>query len=161
MVCRSLACTECGAPSADPYKGAGSAMPRRPLLAAVAAVSLSVGSVFVSVQAASGAPPSDGPRAGSSSRLDPAVVSKLSNDLRAAEGTVTAFVQLDAKSGAEVTADGGGPAAVKDAAQDTEALAADVVPQELSEGSAASAEPQRIGTTTNLVAGTLVTGAAA
>lgn len=136
-------------------------MSRRPLLAAVTAVTLSVSTVFVGVQAASGAPPTAGPQAGSSDSLDPAVVSKLSNELVTAKGKVTAFVQLDAKSGAEVAAAGGSPAAVQDAAQDAEALAADVVPQELSAATAKSAEPQRIGTTTNLVAGTLVTGDAA
>ncbi|MGY4643948.1 S8 family serine peptidase [Cellulomonas sp. URHB0016] len=136
-------------------------MSRRPLLAAVTAVALSVSTAFVGVQAASGAPPSDGPQAGSSAKLDPAVVAKLSNDVATAKGDITAFVQLDAKSGTEVTAAGGSPAAVQDAAQDAEALAADVVPQELTAASAESAEPKRIGTTTNLVAGTLVTGDAA
>src|SRR5689334_2570304 len=106
-------------------------MSRRPLLAAVTAVTLSVSTVFVGVQGASGAPPTAGPQAGSSDSLDPAVVSKLSNELATAKGKVTAFVQLDAKSGAEVAAAGGSPAAVQDAAQDAEALAADVVPQEL------------------------------
>jgi len=136
-------------------------MSRRPLLAAFTAVTLSVSTAFVGVQAASGAPPTSRPQAGSSEQLDPAVVAKLSNDLRTAEGKVTAFVQLDTKSGAEITAAGGSPAAVQDAAQDAEALAADVVPSELTAASATAAEPQRIGTTTNLVAGTLVTGDAA
>ena len=59
------------------------------------------------------------------------------------------------------TADGGSPAEVKAAAADTEALADEVVPQQATARSAASAAPKQIATLTNLVAGTLVTGDAA
>ncbi|GAA3794135.1 S8 family serine peptidase [Cellulomonas soli] len=147
-------------------------MTRRPL-AGLTALSLTLTSAVLGTSAllagaAAAAPPPDTPVA-----ADPALAAtlsttaedspsgKISADLADADGTVTAIVQLDAPSGVEVTAEGGDPAAVQAAAEDTEDLAADVVPSELSDATAGAAAPQRIATLTNLVAGTLVTGDAA
>ena len=80
--------------------------------------------------------------------------------LTGATGTVTAFVQLAAKSGTDIAAAGGGPKAVKAGAAKTEALADAVVPAQLNQRNARSAAPKQIGTLTNLVAGTLVSGSA-
>lgn len=132
-------------------------MPRRPVLAAVTALSVAVTTALLGAGGASAAPPPDGPTAGDARAIDGRLDAKLARDLVGARGTVTAFVQLDAKSGSEVTADGGTPAEVKEAAADTEALADEVVPQQATARSA-SAAPKQIATLTNLVAGTLVTG---
>ena len=134
-------------------------MPRRPVLAAVTAVSVAVTTALLGAGGASAAPPpADGPSAGNAKAIDGRLDGKLARDLVRATGTVTAFVQLDAKSGSDVTADGGSPAEVKAAAADTEALADEVVPQQATARSAATAAPKQIATLTNLVAGTLVTG---
>jgi subtilisin family serine protease len=137
-------------------------MPRRPVLAAFTALSVAVSTALLGAGGASAAPPpTDGPTAGSAKALDGRLDSKLARNLVKASGTVTAFVQLDAKSGSDVTADGGSPAEVKAAAADTEALADEVVPQQMTARTAKSAAPKQIATLTNLVAGTLVTGDAA
>lgn len=136
-------------------------MSRRPLLAAITALSVTLGTAVLGAQAAAAAPPPDTPVAGDPDRLDARASGRVSLDLQQAEGRVTAFVQLDAKSGADVVAEGGTPAEVQAQAAETEELAQDVVPQEQSARSAKAAAPQRIATLTNLVAGTLVTGDAA
>ncbi|WP_456826751.1 S8 family serine peptidase [Cellulomonas sp. P5_E12] len=134
-------------------------MPRRPVLAAFTALSVAVSTALLGAGGASAAPPpTDGPTAGNAKALAGRLDSKLAKDLVKASGTITAFVQLDAKSGTDVTADGGTPAEVNAAAADTEALADEVVPQQLTARSARSAAPKQIATLTNLVAGTLVTG---
>ncbi|WP_426594220.1 S8 family serine peptidase [Cellulomonas sp. McL0617] len=140
-------------------------MSRRSVVATLAALSLTVGTVMLGTGAASAAPPppSGGPTA--AGPIAPRPGAKLGHphvdDLAGVTGTITAFVQLDAKAGTDVAAEGGSPAAVKANAADTKALAADVVPQQLTERSARTAAPKRIATLTNLVAGTLVTGDAA
>lgn len=134
-------------------------MPRRPVLAAFTALSVAVSTALLGAGGASAAPPpTDGPTAASAKALAGRLDSKLAKDLVKASGTITAFVQLDAKSGTDVTDDGGTPTEVKAAAADTEALADEVVPQQLTARSARSAAPKQIATLTNLVAGTLVTG---
>ncbi|WP_315098493.1 S8 family serine peptidase [uncultured Cellulomonas sp.] len=135
-------------------------MPRRPVLAAVTALSVAVTTALLGAGGASAAPPPDRPTAGDAQAIDGRLDGKLARDLVKATGPVTAFVQLDAKSGSDVTAEGGSTADVKAAAADTEALAAEVVPQQATARSA-SAAPKQIATLTNLVAGTLVTGDAA
>ncbi|WP_449386281.1 S8 family serine peptidase [Cellulomonas soli] len=147
-------------------------MTRRPL-AGLTALSLTLTSAVLGTSAllgsaAAAAPPPDTPVA-----ADPALSSgltattegspsgKVSADLAEADGTVTALVQLDTPSAVEVTAEGGDAADVQAAAADTEDLAADVVPSELSAATVDAAAPQRIATLTNLVAGTLVSGDAA
>lgn len=137
-------------------------MPRRRLIASVTTLSVVLGTAVLGAQAASAAPPTAAPpHAGDSAKLGRAVVSKLHNGLLTAKGQVTAFVQLDTKSGVQVADAGGSPKAVKAAAATTQSVAADVVPTKLSKSNARSAAPKRLGTTTNLVSGTLVTGDAA
>ena len=142
-------------------------MSRRPLLATVTALSLVLGSVTLGVQSAT-ADPGDGtsgPHAAEPGLIDPAARPAtrptLGGGLDGATGTVTALVELDTPSGADVTADGGTPADVQAAAEDTTALAEQVVPSRLAARTARAATPQRIATLTTLVSGTLVTGDAA
>ncbi len=133
-------------------------MPRRPLLAAVTALSVAASTALLGATGASAAPPPDRPTAGNAKAVDGRLDSKIARDLTEASGTVTAFVQLDTPSGSDVTTDGGSPAEVKAAAADAEKLADEVVPQEMTARSATSDAPKKIATLTNLVAGTLVTG---
>ncbi|WHP16940.1 S8 family serine peptidase [Cellulomonas sp. ES6] len=87
---------------------------------------------------------------------------KVAPGLVGAEGTVTAFVQLDTPSGLDVAEDGGDAAAVQEATAQVEQVAEAVVPDEQAPGArAATPEPTRIATLSNLVSGTLVTGDAA
>ncbi|MEZ0446710.1 S8 family serine peptidase [Cellulomonas sp. ICMP 17802] len=137
-------------------------MPRRPVLAAFTALSVAASTALLGAGGASAAPtPPDRPEAGDARALTGTVDDKVAKGLADATGTVTAFVQLDARSGTDVTADGGSPAEVKKAAADTKALADEVVPQQMTARSARSAAPKKIATLTNLVAGTLVSGDAA
>ncbi|MDM7855076.1 S8 family serine peptidase [Cellulomonas alba] len=137
-------------------------MPRRRLIASATALSVALGTAVLGAQAASAAPPTPPPpHAGDSAKLDRAAVAKVHDGLLTAKGHVTAFVQLDTRSGAQVAAAGGSPKAVKAAAATTQDVAADVVPTKATRANARSATPKRLGTTTNLVAGTLVTGDAA
>ncbi|WP_317618958.1 S8 family serine peptidase [Cellulomonas palmilytica] len=72
------------------------------------------------------------------------------------DGQITALVALDTAAGVDVAAKGAD--AVLDAAETTQELAEDVVPAELTAKNAGTATPKRLGTVTNLMAGTLVTG---
>lgn len=91
-----------------------------------------------------------------------AMADKVAPGLVGAEGTVTAFVQLDTPSGLDVAEDGGDAAAVQEATAQVEQVAEAVVPDEQAPGArAATPEPTRIATLSNLVSGTLVTGDAA
>ncbi len=85
---------------------------------------------------------------------------KVGETLRAAEGEVTAFVRLDAPSALDVVESGGSASDAGEAAEDVESLAQDVVPAEAGPR-ARSAGPQRLSVTSNLVAGTIVSGDAA
>ncbi|WP_152188821.1 S8 family serine peptidase [Georgenia satyanarayanai] len=85
---------------------------------------------------------------------------KVGETLKVAEGTVTAFVRLDAPAALDVVESGGSSADAGEAAQDVESLAEDVVPVEAG-ARARSAGPQRLSVTSTLVAGTIVTGDAA
>src|SRR5690606_17921420 len=85
---------------------------------------------------------------------------KVGETLRAAEGTVTAFVRLDAPSALDVVESGGSTSEAGEAVEDVESLAEDVVPAEAG-ARARSAGPQRVSVTSTLVAGTIVTGDAA
>src|SRR6478735_1360008 len=79
-------------------------MPRRPVLAAFTALSVAVSTALLGAGGASAAPPpTDGPTAGSAKALAGRLDGKLAKDLVKASGTITAFVQLDAKSGTDVT----------------------------------------------------------
>lgn len=82
---------------------------------------------------------------------------RVSPALDKAEGTVTAFVELEATSGVDTAQAGGSPAAVEAAAEKVEQLAADVVP----DAPAGSDAPQTISVTTDLVPGVVVRGDAA
>ena len=86
---------------------------------------------------------------------------KIAPGLADADGTVTAFVQLDTPSGLDVAEDGGDAAAVLEATEQVAQVAEAVVPEESTGARAAAAAPQRIATLSNLVSGTLVTGDAA
>ncbi|MCV2394959.1 S8 family serine peptidase [Actinotalea sp. M2MS4P-6] len=77
---------------------------------------------------------------------------KISPALAAADGEVTVFVELDATSGVDTAEAGGSTAAVEAAADDVEALAAEVVD---------SADSETIAVTTDLVPGVVVRGDAA
>ncbi|MEE6281729.1 S8 family serine peptidase [Georgenia sunbinii] len=83
---------------------------------------------------------------------------KVSQTLRAADGPITAFVQLAAPSALDVVEEGGSVAAAGAAVEEVEQLAAAVVPQDAARLQTRSAAPQRLSVTSNLVAGTVVTG---
>lgn len=127
---------------------------RRTLTAAAAVLALGAGTMLGAVPA--GADP-DEPDA--LPGLDPG--DKVSEPLQSAEGQVTAFVQLDAPSALDVAEGGGEPADSAQAAAAVEDLAEGVVPSQAGARSALGATPQRLSVTSNLIAGTIVTGAAA
>ncbi|MCR6705426.1 MAG: S8 family serine peptidase [Cellulomonas sp.] len=131
---------------------------RRSLLASTTAVSVALTSALLATSATA-APSDAGPAA---SRLDPALSSTTLAEARKRigvtgdEGQITALVQLATDAGVDVADEGAD--AVLEAAAAAEDLAADVVPTELTAKNAGSATPKRLGTLTNLMAGTLVTG---
>lgn len=132
-------------------------MPRRPLLASVTALSVALSSALLATSAAA-APPDPAPEQRS---IDPARASRSLAEaqkvagIAGAEGQITALVELDTKAAVDVTL---GKRAVQRATAETEQVAQDVVPLEATAANAGSAQPKRLGTLTNLVAGTLVTG---
>lgn len=141
-------------------------MPRR-ALAGIAAASVALTTALLAPPASAATPPDE-----LSGLLvtDPAVAVPASGSdaedgvgpaLAAAEGTVTAFVELDTPAGVEVAEEGGDPADVVAAAEVTEAKAAEVVPADAGAARTLAAEPTRIATLTNLVSGALVVGDAA
>ena len=127
---------------------------RRTLTAAAATLALGAVTMLGAVPA--GADPEE-PEA--LPGLDPS--DKVSEPLRAAEGQVTAFVQLDAPSALDVAEQGGDPADSAAAAAAVEDLAEEVVPSQAGARSALRAAPQRLSVTSTLVSGTIVAGAAA
>jgi subtilisin family serine protease len=139
-------------------------MIRRPILASVTAASVVLSTAMLASPATAASPPDD-PGHSKYTQADPALRAFAGKDARKltsfrdASGQVTAFVQLASPSGVQVDKKAGTDAAdIKDAAKDTQALAVDVVPQKLSKSNASSSAPKRIGTLTNLVSATLVTG---
>ena len=128
-------------------------MPRRPVLAAFTALSVAVSTALLGAGGASAAPPpTDGPTAGNAKAIAGRLDSKLAKDLVKASGTVTAFVQLDAKSGSDVTADGGDPGRRQGRRHGHEGARRRGRPAAADRrDSARSAAPKRIGTLTNLV----------
>ncbi|WP_444663277.1 S8 family serine peptidase [Cellulomonas sp. CW35] len=135
---------------------------RRPALAAATALSvaLTTGVLATSASAAPPGPPTPADHRIDPSRLDASLAeARKTVGIADAEGRVTALVTLDAPAGVDVAAQG--KDAVQDAAAQTQAVAEAVVPAELTARNARSATPKRVGTLTNLVAGTLVTGDAA
>jgi len=126
---------------------------RRSLTAAASALVLGAVTVLGAVPAAGDTDPPPVPDVPS---LDPGT--KVSDSLSAAEGTVTAFVQLDAPSALDVVEAGGSSAEAAAAAAEVETLAEDVVPGQAAAARARSAAPHRLSVTSNLVAGTIVTG---
>ena len=137
--------------------------PARLLLASTTAVSVALSGALLATAAAA-APPPDSPTL-SDQGLDPSLSTTSLAEARKAAGIVgatgqiTALVELDTSAGVDVAAQGAD--AVQDAAEETESVAQDVVPTELTAKNATTSTPKRIGTLTNLVAGTLVTGDAA
>ncbi|MEN0130291.1 MAG: S8 family serine peptidase [Brevundimonas sp.] len=142
-------------------------MLRRPILASVTAATVVLSTAMLAAPAGA-APPPDLPtpsklnHSATSLRDKVAKNAEKVTDLLGASGTVTAFVQLKAPSGVDVAKKPGtDDADVKAAAVETKALAADVVPTKLTAANVESSTPKRIGTLTNLVSATLVTGDAA
>ncbi len=86
---------------------------------------------------------------------------KVAPSLAKATGTVTAFVELDAPSAVDLTAQGASPDEVEANAQEVAQLADDVVPQQATARSAGARNPQQVSVTSTLVAGVVVTGDAA
>ncbi|UJP40881.1 S8 family serine peptidase [Cellulomonas palmilytica] len=135
---------------------------RRSTLAAATALSVAL-TTGVLATSATAAPP--GPPSPADHRIDPSRVDRTLAEARkavgitGATGQITALVTLDTPAGVDVAAQG--KDAVQDAAAQTEAVAEAVVPTELTTKNARSATPKRVGTLTNLVAGTLVSGDAA
>lgn len=126
---------------------------RRTLMAAASAFALAATMTFGVVPAT--ADPDDPPQLPS---LDPE--DKITEPLAAADGPVTAFVQLNTPSALDVVEAGGNPAEAESAAADVEGMAADVVPSQISARTAQSDTPQRLSVTDRLVSGTVVTGEA-
>ena len=130
---------------------------RRSVLASATAVSVALSSALLATSAT--AAPSERP---SAERIDPSRVSRTLTEARKAigfsddDGRITALVELATDAGVDVAAEGAD--AVLAAAEATQELAADVVPAELTASNAGTATPKRLGTVTNLMAGTLVTG---
>lgn len=94
-------------------------------------------------------------------QASPGKLTQLSTDgigsaLASASGTVTALVELDTPSGLEVLDEGGDADDVLEAAAETEATAAEVVPQVAARS--ASNSPRALGTLTSLLSGVLVSG---
>ena len=144
--------------SREIHEGARMSRPvRRPVLASATAVSVALTSALLATSATatpSGPDLSDRPDA---SRVSTTLAeARKTIGFSADDGRITALVELDTATGVEVAAQGAD--AVLDAAETTEALAQDVVPAELTAKNADSATPKRLGTVTNLMAGTLVTG---
>ncbi|WP_051682020.1 S8 family serine peptidase [Cellulomonas sp. HZM] len=140
-------------------------MARRPVLASVTAASVVLASALVAGPASAASSPPDTP---TNHRLSPALRAQAAKDatkvrdLLGASGNVTAFVQLKAPAGVTVSkATGGDKADVKANAKKTQALAEDVVPTRLTASNADSTAVKRVGTISNLVAATIVTGDAA
>src|SRR4051812_39113924 len=102
-------------------------MSRRSLLAALSSVAVAV-TTALGATAAAAAPPSD-PGGGVPAPHHLGAGTKVESALARATGNVTAFVQLDTPSGLQVADSGGSKAEVKAAADDVDALAAEVVPE--------------------------------
>ncbi|CAM5788514.1 S8 family serine peptidase [Cellulomonas persica] len=134
-------------------------MSRRSVLASTTALAVALSTALL-VPSATAAPPGKPTPADHS--IDPSLSrvtlaeARKAAGLVGAEGQITALVGLDTTAGVDVAAQGAD--AVQDAAAQTEAAARSVVPNELTAKNADSAAPKRLGTLTNLVAGTLVTG---
>ncbi|GAA1928274.1 S8 family serine peptidase [Microbacterium aoyamense] len=125
-------------------------------------MTLVVGSAFVGSAASATSSPPDLPPAVDASQLDARATAKLGGAITAAEGKVTAFVELATDSGVEVEQAGGDAAAVQDAAAETEAVAAEVVPSSADANARSRSDaPARVSVVTNLISGTIVTGDAA
>jgi subtilisin family serine protease len=152
-------------------------MPRRPLRASLTVLALVATSTLGAGTVASASPPTAttgglstaGSGTAPSAAGDPvqtddslvALADKVAPGLADAEGTVTAFVQLDTPSGLDVAEQGGDAAAVQQATAEVEQVAAEVVPGDDPSARAAATSPQRIATVSNLVSGALVRGDAA
>jgi len=142
-------------------------MPRRPILASVTAASVVLSTALLAVPATA-APPPDLPTPSKLTHISQSLRDKVAkdatkvSDLIGVTGKVTAFVELRSPSGIEVAKKAGtDDADVKAAAKDTQALAAEVVPSTLTKANTDTSGLKRIGTLTNLVSATLVTGDAA
>lgn len=150
-------------------------MPRTRQLRAVAALGAAALAVPLSMGAAFAAPPDDDgpavptspspqlagglPTAGDTDlpRDERRADDRVSRALLEAQGVVTAFVELEAPSGAETVEAGGDAADVTAAVAEVEQVAQDVVPADA--GEPADAEtPAKLAVTANVVSGVVVTG---
>ncbi|WP_265522893.1 S8 family peptidase [Oerskovia flava] len=131
-------------------------MKRRSLLAALS--SLAVASAAALPAAAAPPPdPADGPGLPVAS-ADLAPTDKITPSLADATGPVTAFVELDAPSGVELSESGASPSQVEAGREDVAELADEVVPQQATARTAGARMPQQLSVTSTLVAGVVVTG---
>ncbi|WP_277515929.1 S8 family peptidase [Cellulosimicrobium cellulans] len=130
-------------------------------------MSLTAAAASLAVVAAAAAPavadppPDPGDSLGVQSGASLAPTDKVAPSLAKATGTVTAFVELDAPSAVDLTAQGASPDEVEANAQEVAQLADDVVPQQATARSAGARNPQQVSVTSTLVAGVVVTGDAA
>lgn len=133
----------------------------RRLLAAASAAALTVTMTAGASIAAADEPPVPVPPVVDTGGLTPPGSSeKIAPALAVADGPVTAFVELDATSGVETAQAGGDAADVEAAATEVEQLAAEVVPDG-STARSATAAPEALSVTTDLVPGVVVRGDAA
>jgi subtilisin family serine protease len=135
-------------------------MSRRLLAAATAAALTVTMTAGVASTAAADDPPPVPPVVDTDGLAPPDSADKVAPALAVADGPVTAFVELDATSGVETAEAGGDAADVEAAAAEVEQLAAEVVPDAATARSATAA-PEALSVTTDLVAGVVVRGDAA
>ncbi|WP_407344701.1 S8 family serine peptidase [Pengzhenrongella phosphoraccumulans] len=132
---------------------------RRPVIAALTSLAVVVATALGASGAGAASPDPGSPGLPVAASLP--ATDKVAPSLDGADGPVTAFVQLAAPSALDVAETGAPPAEVAAAAQTIETLADAVVPASSAARSRQGTAPQRIAVTTNLLAGTLVSGEAA
>lgn len=136
-------------------------MRRRTLLSTATVAALSM--VTAAAVPALAAPPPDdtgSPGVSVAGPLSGTTTDKVAPSLALAQGEVTAFVQLDAPSGADRAAEGASPAQVRAAEEKVQALADEVVPAQggAAQRRAATSAPRQLSVTSNVVAGVVVVG---
>ena len=129
---------------------------RRPVIAALTSFAVVVAGALGTSGAVAASPDPGSPGLPIASSLS--LTDKVAPSLGTADGQVTAFVQLAAPSALDVAETGAPPAEVAAAAKTITTLADAVVPDQSAGRSAAAAAPEQIAVTTNLLAGTLVSG---
>ncbi|QDW61228.1 S8 family serine peptidase [Oerskovia sp. KBS0722] len=138
-------------------------MKHRSLLAALSGLAVVAASTLPAASLPSDPAGPSGPdlTSKSASSLSPteSEAGKVAPSLADSSGTVTAFVQLDTPSGADLADQGASPAQVEDNQAVVERLADTVVPAQTNARSArAAGAPQQVSVTSKLVPGVVVTG---